>query len=105
MPVYDFACTACGLAEERIVSMASRDAQTCTRCHAPLTRCFIGRAPTMIPDSIPGGVVVENLTPQPKRFYSRTEINDEMRVHGVRAHVRHVGVQGSDKNPHTTRWI
>lgn len=59
----------------------------------------------MRPDSIPGGVLIENLTAQPKRFYSHTEIKDQMRASGVERHVKHRGAPGSDKSPHTQRWI
>lgn len=56
-------------------------------------------------DSIPGGMLVENLGPEPRRFYSRTEWQDAMREKGVINAVQHVGVPGTDKSPHTTRWI
>lgn len=57
------------------------------------------------PDSIPGGMTVEHLGPTPRTFYSKTEWRDAMRAEGVVNKVRHVGLPGSDRSPHTTRWI
>lgn len=59
----------------------------------------------MRPDTIPGGVVIENLTKKPTRYYSRSAIKLAQEVAGVVPHVRHIGTPGSDKSPHTTRWI
>lgn len=60
---------------------------------------------TIVPDSIPGGVVIENLSSTPKRYYSRSEIKLACEVAGVKPMVRHVGAPGSDKSPYTTRWV
>ena len=57
-------------------------------------------------DSIPGGRVIENLTPQPKRYYSKSEIKRQANALGVEQHVKHVPAHaGTDKSPHTQRWI
>jgi len=60
---------------------------------------------TVRPDTIPGGMVIENLTPQPKRYYSHSEIKHEAEMRGLTPYVVHVGTPGSDKSPHTSRWI
>jgi len=56
-------------------------------------------------DSIPGGMVIENLGPKPQKFYSRSEFKQAMAAAGVVQKVRHVPDQGSDKSKHTVRWI
>lgn len=104
MPIYEYACPQCSRAFEALVPVACRNQMLCRVCGCAVNREW-RHAPTMRPDSIPGGLVLENLTPQPKRFYSRTEIKDEMRARGVEAKVRHVGAQGSDKSKHTSRWV
>ena len=104
MPIFDYCCAHCGLMFEELSTYADRDAVRCA-CGGATERIYVGRAPTMIPDSIPGGRVIENLTPTPKRFYSRTDIKDEMRARGVESRVRHVGEPGSDKSRHTSRWV
>ena len=104
MPIYDFVCHACNTAEERLVWSRELREQHCA-CGRLMDPAFTGRAPTMIRDSIRGGQVIENLGPHPKRYFSRTEIRDEMRARGVEQKVRHVGEPGSDKSKHTTRWI
>lgn len=59
----------------------------------------------VIPDSIPGGLVLENLGPQPVKVYSHSERRMLMAKAGLREQVRHVGVPGTDKSPHTSRWV
>ena len=104
MPNYDYACERCQHYFERIVPVELRNSVTCKHCGHIAGREW-RHAPSMRPDSIPGGLTLENLGPTPKTFYSRTEIKDEMRARGVEQHVRHVGLPGSDKSPHTTRHI
>lgn len=59
----------------------------------------------VIQDSVPGGLWVENFGPKPMRFDSHSEKRRYMDVHGIRSQVRHIGTQGSDKNPHTQRFV
>jgi hypothetical protein len=61
--------------------------------------------PTVIPDDVPGGFTVENMGHEPLTFHSKSEWKRDMKARGLVNQVRHVGVQGSDKSPHTTRWV
>ncbi len=56
-------------------------------------------------DEIPGGMVLENLGPEPVKVYSHSERRAIMKARGLREQVRHMPVPGSDKSPHTTRWV
>lgn len=60
---------------------------------------------TVIPDDIPGGVTVENLGPTPVTFYTRSAHRAYLQAHGLTQKVRHVGLPGTDKSPHTQRWV
>lgn len=60
---------------------------------------------SVVDDSIPGGETVENLAPTPVTFHSKSEKRRYLREHGIREAVRHVGVAGSDHNPHTQRFV
>jgi hypothetical protein len=73
-------------------------------CGALVERVFRS-AVAIATDDIPGGLTIENLSHQPITFYSHSERRRYMKEHGIREHVRHVGEQGSDKSPHTTRWV
>lgn len=85
----------------------------CDACHQPLAvgdwpYCPHGRP--LLPlryrqDQVPGGLVIENLGPRPIRFDSHSEKRAYMRAHGIREFIQHVGVPGTDKSPHTQRWI
>lgn len=59
----------------------------------------------VIDDTILGGEVNENVAHEPVTFYSKSEKRRYLKEHGLREFVRHVGEQGSDKNPRTSRWI
>lgn len=40
-----------------------------------------------------------------RRFTSKSEMHREMAARGYANIVTHIPTRGSDKNPHTTRWI
>ena len=87
--------------------------ETCERCHKALEVgewpwCPHGRSTglSVVDDSIPGGMTVENMgTPTPQTFYSKSEWRRAMKERGLVNMVRHVPEQGSDKSPHTQRWV
>jgi hypothetical protein len=56
-------------------------------------------------DQFIGGKTFENLGHEPVTVHSRSELKREMDKRGLREAVRHVGTQGSDKNPRTSRWF
>jgi hypothetical protein len=66
------------------------------------------RATAVIGDDIPGGIEVKhglcNPDGSPRRYYSKSEMRAEARARGLEQHVVHIGEQGSDKSPHTTKW-
>ena len=102
--MYDYHCTHCNTRFERLVPYRSRDGVRCA-CGSETARVWSGRCATVIPDSIPGGIVIENITKQPKRYYSRSEIKLAQEVAGVKPFVRHVGTPDGDKSKHTSRWV
>jgi hypothetical protein len=55
-------------------------------------------------DSIPGGMVIENLGHTPVKVYSHTERLKIMRDRGLQERIEHVGMPGSDKSPVTQTW-
>lgn len=75
----------------------------CSRCGGQTERVWLSSFPNVIGDEIPGGMTIENLGG--KTFYSKREIAAEAKRQGLIPKVQHVGEQGSDKSPHTTRWI
>jgi len=80
----------------------------CTGCH-DATKGEITRANGVIPDEIPGGVEIRNglcnADGTPHRYYSKSEIAREAAKRGLVNHVVHIGSKGSDKSPHTVRWV
>jgi len=104
MPFYDRACEACGWTaiDVREPIAATRG---CPTCGAATERAYLtGRMAAVIDDSWPGGKTFENLGHDPVTFYSKSDYRRELKARGLEEKVRHVGLPGSDKSPHTTRW-
>jgi hypothetical protein len=64
----------------------------------------------VIPDDIPGGVEIRHgladpVTGEPVRYYSKSEMRREAKRRGLINLVEHVPQRGSDKSPHTVRWV
>lgn len=85
---------------------------TCPACGQPLTIgdypfCPHGRGHNAIEtdERWIGGRVFENLGHEPVTLYSRSELKREMQARGLESFVRHAPAKGSDKSPHTTRWV
>lgn len=47
----------------------------------------------------------DNLTSTPIHITSKQQRKRLMKEYGVQECVRHVGVAGTDKSPHTVRWV
>jgi len=64
---------------------------------------------SVIADEIPGGMLIEHglVGPngEPQRFYSKSEIAREAKRRGLVNIVEHIPERGSDKSPHTSRWV
>jgi hypothetical protein len=63
----------------------------------------------VIGDDIPGGLEIRhglcNEDGSPRKYYSHTEIKKEAKRRGMTNRVEHKPLKGSDKSPHTTRWV
>lgn len=77
---------------------------SCPKCGGETERARLTGTVHVISDDIPGGFTDENLGPTPITYYSKSERRRLMKERGIRDGVRHVGLQGSDKSPHTQRW-
>lgn len=83
---------------------------TCDRCGADYGIAAWPFCPHGTPnwaarsDSIPGGMIIENLGPTPMRFDSWSDYHREVDRRGLVNKVQHVPVPGTDKSPYTTSW-
>lgn len=93
------------------MDMSETNTTTCPKCGETL---HIGEYPfcphgmshqNVISDEYIGGLTIENLAPTPITFYSKSEHRRYLKEHGIRQKVQHVGYDGTDKSPNTTRWI
>lgn len=81
----------------------------CPNCQTETERIFSARAPNIIPDDIPGGVLIRhgicNDDGTPRKYYSKSEMTRAAKEKGLINLVEHKTLPGTDKSPHTTRWI
>lgn len=59
----------------------------------------------VIADDIPGGMVIENLSAKPQKFYSWSKYREATKAAHVVNAVKHTPPPGTDKSVHTSRWI
>lgn len=104
MPIFDVRCQQ-GHETEFIGTSARLPEHRCEVCAAPVERVWTPAVSHVRADSIPGGMIVENMGPTPMRFDSHSEHRAAMQRLGLRSQVRHVGEPGSDKSKQTSRWI
>lgn len=102
MPLFDVRCRQCQHDTEVYAPSSSR-LPACVACGAEVERLW-SPSVHVRQDSIPGGMVIENMGPTPITVYSHSEYRLEMKRRGLVNKVQHVGVPGTDKSPMTTRW-
>jgi putative FmdB family regulatory protein len=101
MPKYDFVC---GAGHEQIDVMAKYgDRPACPECGGSVEILWKSSFPNIHGDEI--DYVDHNMASQSIRFTSKAERKRKMKELGLVEKVRHVGLQGGDRSPHTTRWV
>lgn len=119
MPVFDYQCAACDAIDEDYVPSYNTPPPPCHACGSiERAKIWAGKGALMIPDTVPGGFIIENIDRKPMRFDSKSEYKAALLARGLTNDgFKHVGEQGSDKgakiwNPNTrrhevrsTRWI
>src|SRR6185312_6542718 len=110
MPIYDRQCPHCGCVWiDRLERIETPD-PPCSSCGTLTKRAFLTHTSAAVaPDGIPGGIEIKHgiCWPDgtPRRFDSRSEMKRVAQDMGVQNVVRHVPLPGSDKSPHTSRWV
>lgn len=97
----DLGCPGCGEIREDYWQYKGDPLPVCA-CGAQTERMYL-TFPSLHGDEM--DEVIDNLGPQPIRVRSKAERKRLMKEHGVVEKVQHKGLQGSDKNPHTQRFL
>ncbi len=106
MPFYDRLCITCH--KQVIDSYEPVEAPNppCS-CGGEFVRAWLSKPPSVVGDAcdvwVKNGICHSN--GEPKHYTSKAEMKRAADEKGLVNRVRHVGRQGSDKSPHTTRWI
>ena len=98
----DLQCAVCGDVLEDFWQHKGDAYPPCAACRGPMGRVYL-TFPSLHRDEI--DYIDDNLGPTPIRIRSRAERKRLMKEKGLVEAVRHVGLQGSDKNPHTQRFL
>ncbi len=102
MPIFDRRCPTCDWSREDVFSHRADSVELCPNGHET-EKLFTARV-GVVGDEFIGGLTLENIGHKPMTFRSRTELKRYMAEHNLQPAVRHVGLRGSDKSPHTSRW-
>lgn len=102
MPTYDRTCQACGWSAIDVWEPVNHEAPDCPTCGQPTVRAWLTKATAVIGDEMDHWQV--NGTKEPIHFTQRSERRRWLKENGFGERVQHVGVDGSDKSPHTRRW-
>lgn len=106
MPLYDLVCEAGHEQIDRLLPVGSRP--PCPECGGATVTLWRTSA-TVVADDLPGGVEIKHglchEDGSPRTFYSKSEIRREAARRGLMPHVEHVPIRGTDKSPHTVRWV
>jgi hypothetical protein len=111
--MYDRSCSDCGAVREDLLEPIGKFNPIPCECGGFLRRTIatgkFHRSTAVSPDGIPGGVQIKHglCWPDgtPRRFDSHSEMKRAAQDLGVTNMVRHVPLEGTDKSPHTTRWV
>lgn len=103
MPVFDRICVNGHKLLDRLEPVTP-PVVPCPECSAATERAWIGSAAGVVDDSIPGGYVMEHVEPG-RKVYSQSELRAVLASHGYQQHVEHKTLPGTDRSPHTTKWI
>ena len=103
----DAVCVGCGESHpDTWIDNARSFVPSCHRCGGALERSWaFAKAPGIVPDGIPGGMLVEHglcnpVTGEPVRYDSRSEMDREAKRRGLERRVEHV-----DGDAHTQRFV
>ena len=108
-PFYDRKCTSCERVTLDVMEPVKAPYVSCV-CGGATDRVWLPGAKTgVIADSIPGGIMMKhgicNEDGTPKRYDSWSEVRRAAKEKNLVNRVRHIGLPGTDKSPHTTRWV
>lgn len=100
MPMYDFLCPN-GHEFDAYRPVGTQSA-SCPDCSCDSPKVWISHPPSVIGDEC--DIIQENGFRHPQRFTSMSERRRALKEAGMSEMVRHVGVPGTDKSPHTSSW-
>jgi hypothetical protein len=104
MPSFDRGCLSCDWYTDFVLERHDAPDPPCPKCGGATCRPWRGRMANIIRDEYTTPLVDDVMTPDTQVFHSKSEHRAAMKLHGLQQLDRHVGTQGSDKSPHTTRW-
>ena len=101
-PLYDRACNDCGWVGIDIIEPITAGVVLCPACGEPTVRAWLTKPSNVIGDAI--DLWSRNGEKHPVHFRSKIEHKRWLKEKGYAVKDEHIGLQGSDKSPHSTKW-
>lgn len=103
----DIKCASCDeIQEDRYVDLRVLEPHG---CGGRFERVVLQKSAFVHGDDIPGGLEIQHgichPDGSPKKFYTKSAIAKAAADAGYHNHVEHLPEKGTDKSPHTQRWI
>lgn len=107
MPIYDRWCESCDWKRADVFEPIVTGIVRCPNGHITERGYLRGTRSAVVQGDDPfvGGKTFENLGHHPVTVYSRAEYKRELQARGLQEFVRHAPIPGTDKSPHTSRWV
>lgn len=102
MPLFDRLCHGCGWQAIDVMEPVNPGVVTCPACGDPTERAWLTKPSNVIGDEC--DFVSHNGERHPVRFRSKLEHRRWLKEKGYAIKDEHIGLQGSDKSPHSTKW-
>ena len=108
MPLYDRLCEGCQHQLIDVVEPMTPPEVPCPKCGGRTVRAWLTKPSNVIGDECDIWIkhgLCDAVTGEPRRYTSKIEIMREAKRRGFVNYTTHVPQPGSDKSPHTVRWI
>ena len=103
MPVFERRCLVCWWTTDFSLEKHNEDV-LCPQCGHHTERIWTAKMVNIQRDEFVTPLVDDVMDVERQVFYTKSEHRRAMKERGLTIKDRHIGVQGSDKSPHTTSW-
>lgn len=104
MPVFERRCLVCWWTTDFSLEKFNEREKLCPKCGHHTERIWTSKMVNIQRDEFVTPLVDDVMDVERQVFHTKSEHRRAMKERGLSIKDRHLGVQGSDKSPHTIRW-